>query len=376
MGMQLDLCTLENSLRFTISMAFGCAFTIWNEEFPENVLPPGMGFLAAILCTAISYPSPHVMAFIGFYPAICVVLLLVFIIVTILLAGATVSKGLLVALYSIVSLFACSFWWGKELFSLKGFVALFCGNSAIFTISLLPGAQANGISFVAGLWKTGGFIPNVFLTTGWFLLFHTFSIMFPLSKDHFLPTVTHLVSRKMLPGCLEACASILEEHGFPEPSGTKLPNEEVMVKSLHTLETLQETLNGGAVANMAIYEIRLFRAPLQETVKYLGDLAKCVDAIVVSTFEITSVLKEGGAMFLEAIPVERKKVLLDSIKVCAKALKEGKSNDELSSLMQDMSKQENDETNARRNVRALVQSTHVWLEAYNNPSSTKSQMSL
>ena len=352
-------------------MALGCAFAIWNEEFPENVLPPGLGFLAAILCTALSYSSPHVMAFIGFYPAICVVILLVFIIVTVFLAGATVSKGLLVALYSIVSLFSCTFWWGKEVFSLKAFVSVFCGCGALFTISLLPGVEANGISFVTDLWKTGGFIPNVYLVLGWFLAIQTFSIMFPLSKDHFLPTVTHLVSRKVLPSCLEACASILEECGFPEPSATKLPNEEVMVKSLHTLETLQETLNGGAIANMAIYEIRLFRAPLQETVKYLGDLAKCIDAIIVSTFEITSVIKEGGVMLLEAVPVERKKVYLDSIKVCARALKEGKSNEELSSFLQDMSNGEKDETNARRNARALVQSTYVWLEAYNNPSSTK-----
>lgn len=117
-----ELSKAEVVLRLGVSFLFSYALSVGT---PEKIVAPSLAFVVGILGTTLSIAFPHLLFAMGaIFPSVCLAIIWVYANTAALLAAATVSDGLMVAMFSIFTFAMTGVYFGKNYDKTNGLASL------------------------------------------------------------------------------------------------------------------------------------------------------------------------------------------------------------------------------------------------------------
>jgi hypothetical protein len=269
--MIIDKHKFEALLRICISLILGFGLSV---AYLPNVIPPGSAYMVGVTTSSLAITVPNILcSVLMILPTVFGLVVYSMMFGTMLLCAATVSDGLLVAIFSIFTLLMTTLYFGKSYAKTLGLASVLIVLPAMMALSLRTFADSFGMEGVKMLWTSQGLDNplavnrNLFIAVSWAVLCIMVGSVLPPFR-----TARRLITRSVL---LVVFLKVADYHN----DGCVFDSQDELVHFSITLE---------GKAGMTLFEPRLWRAedlvtPLQhlldETKNLITDvLLKKVDA--------------------------------------------------------------------------------------------------
>lgn len=247
------------------------SFTLAVADIPD-VIPPFLSFIPGVFGATMGFAVPKLILTPGlFFPSIFVMILIGLVVQSALLAAASVSDVLMVAVYALWVLWCTSLYFGQDFDKTEGSLGILCSLPGILALSYRPLVQAQGLSVVADLWTESGTRNpiagnrNLLIVVCWSLACVFLVVVLPPFR-----TARSLFSRTLLPAAIMATVDYSSES-----------SSEDRMKLSHFLNTLQPSSAG-----LTLFEPRLLRAPFENTVPTLQKLFERTDYVILMSLAL------------------------------------------------------------------------------------------